>query len=313
MGRKLIWDGAHYKNNRAMIESRKLMRIIVPLCLLAAAILSIFATGSFAPMPVVFLIGAIVAWNVLNNNFSDRAFRLCVNSSYYESMQHAVTTSYPHGISFILKNVISTLQALKITAFPYRDKWYEYTIGWPNQTILREAVDAADYLSTKWDDMEPAEKSMAMASIRNMIQSEVFYLSGQITQSAEFSPRVYEGANITVNNSARYQNLYVYFYDDSDYQRDVKDRQSGHSNTAYKSLVTNADNNRNASPSKKSHSVKNQNNHITHIDFKQFIESRPSLHYLNEEQQRSHYRRYLSGEGIPIQTDQKDLSDEDVW
>lgn len=313
MGKKQIWDGAHYKNNRAMIESRKLMCIIVPLCLLAAAILSVFATGSFAPIPVIFLIGAIVAMFCMKTPWTDRAFRLCVNSSYYESMQHAVTTSYPHGISFILENVISSLQLLNITALPYRDKWYEYTIGWPNQTILREAADAAKYLSTKWDDMEPAEKSMAMASIRNMIQSEVFYLCGNITPSTQLSPSVYEGANITVNNHVRYQSLYVYFYDDADYQRDVKARRSGHGNTAHKSLVTNTANMSNASPSKKSHSVKDQNNHTTQITFKQFIESQPSLHYLSEEQQRSQYRKYLSSEGIPIETYQRDLSDEDVW
>jgi hypothetical protein len=313
MGRKLIWDGTYYKENQAKIELGKLMRIIVPLGLIAAAILAVFQTQTFAPIPLILAIGAIAAWNVLSNKFSDRAFRLCFNSSYYESMRHAVTTNYPHGISFVLENVLSTLQAFNIKELPYRDKWYEFTIGWPNQTILREAADAAEYLSSKWDDMEPAEKSMAMASIRNMIQSEVFYLVGDITSSSNFSPRVYQGANIIVNNYARHQNLYVYFYDEADYQRGVNVSQNSHGNFSHKRIETNSASNNKASPSQNSLSVKNQNNNTSQISFKQFIETRPSLQYLAEEQQRKEYHRYLSTDGMPPQSNRNANMDEDVW
>lgn len=313
MGKSLIWSGDYYKSNQSKIEGKKLLRIVFPLCLIGMAILVIVKSKDYGPVSAALGIAAYVAWASLGNKFSDLTFRLCLNRSYYESMQHALSTTYPHGIAFILRNILSTLKIFNITGLPYRDKWYEFTIGWPNQAILREAADAAEYLSTKWNAMEPAEKSMAMAQIRNMIQSEVFYLSGDITQTFQNSPRVYQGPNVAVNDNLRHQNLYVYYYDEDDYRRNVKCSGNKDGNITQDSIDTNAASNSKASPSQNFHSVKKQNNNTSQIRFKEFIETRPSLQYLDEQEQRNEYHRYLSSDGVPPQSNRNANIDEDVW
>ena len=225
MSRTLVWDGESYRRNKGSYQARGLIRVIAPLSLTALALAALLGASWLASATL--LAAAAIVWILTANNNWDLALRRKLNESYYESMRQAIVTKYPHGITYILENVLETLKAFNITALPWQHKFYDVQYGWPNQTLLQEAIDAANYLAEKWPNLDPAEKTMAMTTIRNMIKSEVIYLRGRMEVADTRCPVVqYFGVDTKLKEEMYCRNLYIFSYTQEDHNSALMSRKS---------------------------------------------------------------------------------------
>jgi hypothetical protein len=215
-------------------------------------------------------------------------------------MRQALVTQYPHGISYILHNVLETLRFFRITALPWQDKFFSIQYGWPNQTLLQEAIDAANYLSNKWSDLDPVEKTMAMSTIRNMIKSEVIFLRGHMYVADARSPNVqYNGVHINLEECMFYRNLYIYSYTSDVYSQMCPSIESLPAPTRQTPKPSVLDH---PSPPHGSKAA---------FSLDEFLSVNKSLRYLDREQQVKKYEEYLVSlaTGLVHHRDDPD----DVW
>lgn len=265
-----------------------------------AALLFISSPTYNWPVSVGLISFAAITWKLSENSDLSLSLRRKLNDSYYESMRQALVTQFPHGIAYILENVLETLEFFEITEPPWQDKFYSIQYGWPNQTVLREAIDAAHYLSGKWHKLDPAEKTMAMSTIRNMIKSEVIYLRGRMSVYDVQHPNVqYFGANVKLAESMYHRSLYIYSYTQKDYDKEPLARPLTHMPASAMPKPSAPASPLPANAKKPSYTLE------------MFISENRTLQYYSREQQIVEYNKYLNSAGISI-SDHQEIS-EDVW
>lgn len=300
MSRTLIWDGDDYRRNKVSYDALGALRGFVPLSLGAIAILML--VHSFASWPVsVSLLGAAISIRKLAAKYNwNLVVRRKLNDCYYESMRQALVTKYPHGIVYILQNVLETLEFFNITALPWQDKFFTVQYGWPNQTLLQEAVDAANYLAEKWPELAPPEKTTSMATIRTMIKPEVMYLRGHMRVADVNNPEVqYYGASVRLNQIMYFRNLYIYSFTEQDYSEVISSRPQAplSQSPAYKPI---------------SGRMTNPANRPTRVmSLDEYISDNRSLRYLDKEQQIKKYNEYLAAKDLAPYQDSQET--DDVW
>ena len=229
-----------------------------------------------------------------------------INEGYYLSIREALVTEYPHGIVYILENVLQHLENFDLNFLPQRNQsdWLVY--GWPNTTKLKEAVRTAKILALEWEKLNPAEQSQAMENIRLKIQTEDMYLGNNFTINSRDGGIDYKGVDldeihkqdivilfksifdskIGEERYLQFKNyrqikIYKYYYDYDDYQADLAQSNEGYRNPSLEFA--------HSSPEIDAQEVSS---------FTEWVQNNPVIQKFTESQQRRAYQKYLSEKGV---------------
>ena len=135
-----------------------------------------------------------------------------IRSAYIWSIKEALKTEYPHGVVYILENILKELDKFELNWNPDSRFSNGDRYGFPNKTNLKETIKMARELSKDWEQLnalEPAKASQYMAAIRARIQQEDFYLWTNI------EPK-------------KGQDIYYFSYNEKDYQAEKQLENSSH-------------------------------------------------------------------------------------
>lgn len=284
MGKQLLWNGQEYKKKEMINAPIKTTRKLIAW---GSLLILPFFTYGMSLVVWMFLYGfgnagsdPGCAWRFITGS-DELKFKLKINEGYYLSMKEAMVTPYPHGIVYILENTLKHLDNFSIQALPVKNEFQSIEFGWPNQTTLREAIDLAKYTMNKWDSLELAERTGTMATIRQLIKSEVMNLGGSVYQGPYGgSPSYFP--NIDINKNHYYIDIYKYYYNDEAYQRD-RGNNSPQSELQKTSFPTTY-----PQPQSNSQAPKRI------LTFEEYRQQNPSLLYLSEPEQREEYHNYLA-------------------
>jgi uncharacterized protein YneF (UPF0154 family) len=227
MGKVLLWEDKTQKYQQMTLPN-KIKYLIKDIIADITAIFreSLFGALFFGsifiilfPITIFFFIAYLLT--VLTGyHLSHKDIKKAINDGYYLSIRQALVTEYPHGIVYILENVLSHLARYNLNYLPerYQHGWLVH--GWPNQTKLKEALNMAKTLSAEWTKLNPVEQSQAMENIRSRIQTEDMYLGNKYERTNEGQIE-YPGPNIEIKQEYYQFKIYKYYYDYEDYQAEL--------------------------------------------------------------------------------------------
>lgn len=305
MGKQLLWDGQKYKKDKLINAPIKTIRQLIPWGIL---LLLIFLIPTMIFVSFIGFCILIGLWSNITGD-SETKIKLRINDGYYDSIRQALLTPYPHGIVYILENTLKHLENFgidDIDFLPCKNNFHEIEYGWPNKTVLREAIEIAKFTIKRWDNLEPAERTGTMATLRQLIKPEVMYLRGHIrlpmgieevfgkglVYNGVWKGYVYNGPNIKLNHHHYYIDIYKYYYDEDDYRRDRGNNPKNHH-------VSNV----NPEPQKSFPTTypqpqSNPQPQPRILTFEEYLQQHPGLLYLSEPEQRDEYQKYLASMGV---------------
>ncbi|MEI6443905.1 MAG: hypothetical protein WCO29_12470 [Nostocales cyanobacterium ELA583] len=229
-----------------------------------------------------------------------------INEGYHLSIKEALVTEYPHGVVYILENVLQHLENFDLNFLPERHQHNWLVYGWPNQTKLKEAIRMAKILSFEWEKLNPAEQSQAMENIRQKIQTEDMYLGGNWVINNLNGEIDYKGVDLdeihkqdiigifkSILDSKsrkerylRFKNylqfkIYKYYYGYDDYQADLAQSNEGYRNPSLEFAQS--------PPKIAAQEVSS---------FTEWVQNNPVIQKFTESQQRKAYQKYLFEKGV---------------
>ncbi|WP_431708737.1 hypothetical protein [Geminocystis sp. CENA526] len=200
-------------------------------------------------------------------------------------MSQTLLTNYPHGIVYILQNTLKHLDNFGINYLPWKST--DGREGWPNKTVLKEAIEIARYAVEKWDSYEPVEKTTTIANIRQMIQPEVMEFPHV---SVSYNSYDYYFHLEHINEKHHNIDIYYYYYNDDDYRRDTGNQPPKPDfPTTYQS-----------SPQPEYEPTPQTQPEATQqvLTLREFLAQNTGLLYLSEAEQQEEYHKYLADMGV---------------
>lgn len=236
-----------------------------------AIIVAIVTFGISFFLPIIHFIHYIF---VGKKNLIFNEYCRAISRAYRWSIRAALETNYPEGIIYILNNTLAQLQVVGINYQPAKQSSYGDTIGYPDQTKLRNAIKMAEEVRQQWGDITRlggvAAQIQAMENIKNMIRSEDVWMYG-----------MRESMKVNLGKE-----LYWFSYPDEDHQ-----------------AISELNNNTISPPPPIVEPKPPVNNPPSPppqrvLTFKEFLQQHPGLLYLSEPEQEEEYKKYLVSKGV---------------
>jgi hypothetical protein len=279
MGKQLLWDGQKYQS---LTPLRIILIVsVIPLVLFTLMSKQWILLNIFLPVTGF--------WTWFSCSNAKKKCKNAINEGYYLSIKQALLTDYPHGIVYILENVLKQFNNYGFNYLPHRETVFERVRGWPNTGNLKSVITTARYIMERWDELNPVEQSEQMANLRAKIQPEDMWLWGLLTKP-NYGPSYYQHGCPDLKLSGHHYsiNIYKYYYDEEDYRRD-------RGNKLPKHHVPNV----NPEPQPNFPTTYPQPEPPKRIlTFEEFLQQHPGLLYLLEREQREEYHKYLASMGL---------------
>ena len=209
-----------------------------------------------------------------------------ISNAYRWSIKEALKTEYPHGVIYILENILQELDKFDLDWQPDSRYHNGKRYGFPNKTNLKETIKMARRLTEVWeqlDSYDSVKSSQAMAEIRGRIEQEDMYLWDNIKPLRNkniyyfsYSQEDYEAEgslnNLSKPNNATTKNNYTEesYYNNSSEQND-ETFENNHTDQPY---FNNAANNK-------------------LLSFQDWLDNNSALQYFSPEEQENAYQKYV--------------------